>query len=106
MNAANDPAYREPADLDVPPDEEQPFTVHERKGDGSLWTVLEVDTEADPSAAEFVEYTTIPGEEPLPTDVAAPPPARPRRGKLHGADSPWGWYDNRGATLRTIARKP
>ena len=48
----------------------------------------------------------VPGEGPLPTDVSPPPPTRPRRGELHGADRPWGWADFRGAALRTVRREP
>ena len=47
----------------------------------------------------------VPGEAPRPTDVHSLP-HRPRRGELHGADDPWDWADNRGATLRTVRRKP
>lgn len=44
---------------------------------------------------------------PDPTDVHEHrQPYRPRRGELHGADDPWGWADNRGATLRTVRRTP
>jgi hypothetical protein len=51
---------------------------------------------------------TIPGEQDRPTDVEplAPTPSRPRRGELHGADDPIGFFDNRGASLRTVRRTP
>jgi hypothetical protein len=55
-----------------------------------------------------VPWEPVEGEGPLPTDPAplASTPARPNRGKLHGADNPWGWADNRGATLRTVRLGP
>jgi hypothetical protein len=48
----------------------------------------------------------IDGEEERPTDVPGRQRERPRAGELHGADDPWGWADNRGATLRTVRREP
>jgi hypothetical protein len=50
----------------------------------------------------------IPGEGPLDTDVEplTPTPARPRRGKLHGADDPDGWRRGLFASIRTVRREP
>ncbi len=52
------------------------------------------------------DFDPVPGEEPRPTDLLASTPHRPQRGRLHGADRPWGWADNRGASLRTVRREP
>ena len=45
---------------------------------------------------------------PDPTDEQAltATPERPRRGELHGADDPQGFFANRFASLRTVRREP
>lgn len=54
------------------------------------------------------DYEPLPGEEPRATDLAplSTTPKRPRRGELHGADDPHGFFANRGASLRTVRREP
>jgi hypothetical protein len=53
------------------------------------------------------EHRTIPGEDARPTDAPlASTPQRPDRARLHGADCPWGYHDNRGASLSTVRRGP
>lgn len=45
-------------------------------------------------------------EDELPTDVPGKQRERPERGRLHGADDPWGWARGRFASLRTVRREP
>lgn len=54
------------------------------------------------------DFDPVPGEEPRSTDLAplSTTTKRPRRGELHGADDPHGFFDNRGASLRTVRREP
>lgn len=53
------------------------------------------------------EAPPIPGEQDV-TDVEplTATPQRPDRGRLHGADDPRGFFDHRGASLRTVRRTP
>lgn len=55
-----------------------------------------------------VPWEPVEGEGPLPTDPAplASTPARPNRGKLHGADNPTGWRAGLFASIRTVRREP
>jgi hypothetical protein len=57
---------------------------------------------------ERPQLLTIPGEAPRETDIEplSPSPRRPRRGELHGADDPQGFFANRGASIRTVRREP
>ena len=52
------------------------------------------------------DFDPVPGEEPRPTDLGTPAQTRTRSEKLGDACDPWGWADNRGATLRTVRREP